>query len=313
MRLKIVALILTMSTFLILATIPLTLSSDGIAIIYGDHFELVCRNDGLIDVSDTILQAINVTETVKSSSARSFKGTLVGSIRYEYDPEIQNVNVSNFQRGEITTILVNFSVTMKPLKFSKLKLIYTVRDLLKFVNGTWYLRYSFNSDAVSPPQVVVKIPKAPVFNKLVVENTIPAPHVFLEETNYYILVWNSPLFKYENTSMTYIDISYKTVLDYDSILYWLGLTLASSVISLSVLAGIGKRIKSKLFRQKGSGQRSEFEIFKDKTGKFRFRMKAPNGEIITTSEAYESKQACTEGIALIKKSASGAGTEDRSD
>ena len=32
-----------------------------------------------------------------------------------------------------------------------------------------------------------------------------------------------------------------------------------------------------------------FEIFKDKAGKHRFHLKAPNGEIIASSEAYDSK------------------------
>ena len=32
-----------------------------------------------------------------------------------------------------------------------------------------------------------------------------------------------------------------------------------------------------------------FEWYKDKAGKFRFRLKAANGEVIATGEAYESK------------------------
>ncbi len=44
-------------------------------------------------------------------------------------------------------------------------------------------------------------------------------------------------------------------------------------------------------------------FFKDKTGKFRFRLKAANGEIIATDEAYESKEACVKGIESVKKNA----------
>ena len=47
----------------------------------------------------------------------------------------------------------------------------------------------------------------------------------------------------------------------------------------------------------------KFEWFKDKAGKFRFRLKAANGEIIATSEAYESKDACANGIESVKKNA----------
>lgn len=46
-----------------------------------------------------------------------------------------------------------------------------------------------------------------------------------------------------------------------------------------------------------------FEWYKDKAGKFRFRLKAANGEVIATSEAYETKQACTGGIESVKKNA----------
>jgi len=47
----------------------------------------------------------------------------------------------------------------------------------------------------------------------------------------------------------------------------------------------------------------KFEWFKDKTGKYRFRLKAANGEVIATGEAYESKEACIHGIESVKKNA----------
>jgi uncharacterized protein YegP (UPF0339 family) len=50
----------------------------------------------------------------------------------------------------------------------------------------------------------------------------------------------------------------------------------------------------------------KFEIFNDTTGKFRFRLKAANNKIIASSEAYESKNACQNGIESIKKHASKA-------
>ncbi|MHC1689075.1 MAG: YegP family protein [Methanothrix sp.] len=46
-----------------------------------------------------------------------------------------------------------------------------------------------------------------------------------------------------------------------------------------------------------------FEIIKDKAGKYRFHLKASNGEIIAASEAYETKQACKGGIESVKKNA----------
>jgi len=46
-----------------------------------------------------------------------------------------------------------------------------------------------------------------------------------------------------------------------------------------------------------------FEWYKDKSGKFRFRLKAPNGEVTATGEAYETKQGCVNGIESVKKNA----------
>jgi uncharacterized protein YegP (UPF0339 family) len=53
-----------------------------------------------------------------------------------------------------------------------------------------------------------------------------------------------------------------------------------------------------------------FEIFKDVVGKFRFRLKAQNGEIIAESQGYESKEGCQKGIASIKENAFKAEIED---
>ena len=46
-----------------------------------------------------------------------------------------------------------------------------------------------------------------------------------------------------------------------------------------------------------------FEWYKDKAGKYRFRLKAANGEIIAVSESYSSKEACASGIESVKKNA----------
>ena len=47
----------------------------------------------------------------------------------------------------------------------------------------------------------------------------------------------------------------------------------------------------------------KFEIFTDKGGKFRFRLKAKNGEIILASQAYKDRSGCTGGIASVRKNA----------
>ena len=57
----------------------------------------------------------------------------------------------------------------------------------------------------------------------------------------------------------------------------------------------------------------KFEIIKDKAGKFRFRLKAPNGEIIATSEAYEAKTSCRDGIESVRTNAGKAEIVDLSE
>ena len=47
----------------------------------------------------------------------------------------------------------------------------------------------------------------------------------------------------------------------------------------------------------------KFEIKAGKTGKFRFNLKASNGQIVLTSEAYESRSAAVKGITSVKKNA----------
>jgi len=39
----------------------------------------------------------------------------------------------------------------------------------------------------------------------------------------------------------------------------------------------------------------KFEMYKDKAGKYRFRLKAGNGQIVLASESYESKSGCKNG------------------
>ena len=47
----------------------------------------------------------------------------------------------------------------------------------------------------------------------------------------------------------------------------------------------------------------KFELYQDKKGEYRFRLKAGNGEIILTGEGYVSKDGCKNGIASIRKNA----------
>lgn len=47
----------------------------------------------------------------------------------------------------------------------------------------------------------------------------------------------------------------------------------------------------------------KYEVYADKKGEFRFRLKARNGEIIASGEGYKTKKSCLNGIASIQKNA----------
>ena len=47
----------------------------------------------------------------------------------------------------------------------------------------------------------------------------------------------------------------------------------------------------------------KFEVYTDKAGETRFRLKARNGEIIATGESYKAKASCLNGIESIRKNA----------
>lgn len=58
---------------------------------------------------------------------------------------------------------------------------------------------------------------------------------------------------------------------------------------------------------------AKFEISKDHAGKFRFHLKAPNGEIIAASQGYETKASAEKGIEAIKTHAANAKVEDHTE
>ncbi|MGV0409471.1 YegP family protein [Corynebacterium resistens] len=54
----------------------------------------------------------------------------------------------------------------------------------------------------------------------------------------------------------------------------------------------------------------KFEIYEDKAGKFRFRLKAGNGEVVAVGEAYETKAAAIKGTDAVQRAAAGATVKD---
>jgi uncharacterized protein YegP (UPF0339 family) len=50
----------------------------------------------------------------------------------------------------------------------------------------------------------------------------------------------------------------------------------------------------------------KFEVYQDKSGEFRFRLRAGNGQNILSSEGYKTKKACLNGIESVRKNSQSA-------
>ena len=55
----------------------------------------------------------------------------------------------------------------------------------------------------------------------------------------------------------------------------------------------------------------KFEIKKDKSGQYRFNLKAGNGQVILSSEAYTTKASCNNGIESVRKNSNDDNKFDR--
>ena len=54
----------------------------------------------------------------------------------------------------------------------------------------------------------------------------------------------------------------------------------------------------------------KYEVYVDKAGEFRFRLKARNGETVAASEGYKAKASCMAGIESVGKNAPDAAVEE---
>ena len=55
----------------------------------------------------------------------------------------------------------------------------------------------------------------------------------------------------------------------------------------------------------------KFVLEKGSTGKFHFNLHAANGQVIATSEHYESKESALNGIESVRRNATDAAVEDK--
>ncbi len=56
---------------------------------------------------------------------------------------------------------------------------------------------------------------------------------------------------------------------------------------------------------------AKFQLYKDAKGEYRFRLIAPNGQTIATSEGYKSKDSAMNGIKSVQKNAPAAKIEEK--
>jgi uncharacterized protein YegP (UPF0339 family) len=63
----------------------------------------------------------------------------------------------------------------------------------------------------------------------------------------------------------------------------------------------------------GGRMAAKFVLKKGSTGRFRFNLVATNGQVIATSEAYESKASAIKGIESVKRNAPSAEIDDQTD
>lgn len=79
----------------------------------------------------------------------------------------------------------------------------------------------------------------------------------------------------------------------------------ASVIANAPIAAVEDQTADKFKKEANP----KFEIYKDKKGEFRFRLKAKNGQIIATGEGYTKLASCKSGVESVRKNAKGAKIE----
>lgn len=55
---------------------------------------------------------------------------------------------------------------------------------------------------------------------------------------------------------------------------------------------------------------AKFVVKRGTTGKFRFSLLAPNGQVVASSQTYETKAACMNGLRSVQRNAAGATVDD---
>jgi uncharacterized protein len=88
------------------------------------------------------------------------------------------------------------------------------------------------------------------------------------------------------------------------------LFLAALLWSVAVVAGIAPRQEAAVAQEKKSAA-AKFEVYKDRGGEYRWRLRAQNRQILASSgEAYSDKRGCLAAIESVKRAAADAPVEE---
>lgn len=82
-----------------------------------------------------------------------------------------------------------------------------------------------------------------------------------------------------------------------------------NMIKCAALASVEDRTKENCTSRKNP----KFEVYQDGAGRFRFRLRAKNGEVIAVSEAYKAKASCLNGIKSVVRNSAAAEVVSRLD
>ena len=81
----------------------------------------------------------------------------------------------------------------------------------------------------------------------------------------------------------------------------------------SIRKNCGSDVEDQTLKKFESKKNPKYEIYMDRAGSYRFRLKASNGEVILASQGYTTKSACKNGIESIAKNAPDSAVEEKSE
>ena len=92
----------------------------------------------------------------------------------------------------------------------------------------------------------------------------------------------------------------------------LALTLSGLVLGSALLLNFVLPARPAAAAEGEKKSAATFEIYKDKGGDYRWRLRTTNTQVVATSgQGYSTKRACEEGIESVKKNAPDAAVEEK--